>query len=205
MRAGRARELRASSRRHAHLRRARQRQRRAQLDDRTLPGSAGAVELRAVGPLIFPRERVCPVGPSENDLARGDGEDQYDDEDDEEQEEQDLGPFASCPLFPRYRTSAHIEARNLCRETDNGVEEKEALRNRVLALAEEGSELMDPTEPFCRNAVSPGLRRPSHQAHPRALLSIVRKALRPVLRKPSADLANRQPPDQLSFRNSLSQ
>jgi hypothetical protein len=31
------------------------------------------------------------VGPSENDLARGDGEDQYDDEDDEEQEEQDLG------------------------------------------------------------------------------------------------------------------
>ena len=59
---------------------------------------------------------------------------------------------------------------------------------------------MDPTEPFCRNEVSPGLRRPSHQAHPRALWSIVRKALRVVLRKPSADLANRQPPDQLSFR-----
>ena len=38
--------------------------------------------------------------------------------------------------FPPYRTSAHIEARNLCRETDNGVEEKEALRNRVLALAD---------------------------------------------------------------------
>ena len=31
---------------------------------------------------------------------------------------------------------------------------------------------MDPTEPFCRNAASPGLRRPSHQAHSRALWSI---------------------------------
>jgi hypothetical protein len=31
-----------------------------------------------------------------------------------------------------------MAARNLCRETDNGVEKKEALRNRVLALAGNG-------------------------------------------------------------------
>ena len=41
-----------------------------------------------------------------------------------------------------------------------------------------------PTEPFCRDAVSPSLRRPSPRAHPRALLSIVRKALRAVPRTP---------------------
>jgi hypothetical protein len=31
-----------------------------------------------------------------------------------------------------------MAGRNLCRETDNGVEKKEALRNRVLALAGNG-------------------------------------------------------------------
>ena len=47
MRARCAREFRAASRRHPYLRRARQRQCCAQLDDRALPWGSGAVELRA--------------------------------------------------------------------------------------------------------------------------------------------------------------